>query len=160
MKITKEQESILNSLTCERLSENDNNLRAVESFSNWRNANLADTLKDAAFQEDAEGNIAYYVVKHPNGNILFYFSLKCGSLYESIKGMDSLTRVRELYNYIVELKNDPELNADEKQSIESIIERIRTGKGLIKNDLAQISFAKKNQIIKELEKESEDDLKG
>lgn len=159
MKITKEQESILNSLTCERLSENNNNLRAVESFSNWRNENLAETLKDTAFQEDAEGNIAYYVVKHPNGNILFYFSLKCGSLYESIKGMDSLTRVRELYNYIVELKNDPELNADEKQSIESIIERIRTGKGLIKNDLAQISFAKKNQIIKELEKESEDDLK-
>lgn len=72
MKITQEQESILNSLTCERLSENDNNLRAVESFSNWRNENLAETLKDTAFQEDAEGNIAYYVVKHPNGNILFY----------------------------------------------------------------------------------------
>lgn len=159
MRITDEQKDIIHSLVCERLSVNTDNLRSVDDFINHQNESLAETLKNEAFQEDEKGNMAYYIIKHPDGKILFYFSLKCGSLYESIKGMDSLKRIRELYEYVIELKNDSELNESDKQAIESIIERIRTGKGLIKNDLAKISYTKKGEIIKELEKASEDDLK-
>ena len=71
--------------------------------------------------------------------------------------MDSLQKARELYNSVIELKDDPELSDSDKILFDSIIERIRTGKGLIKNELAQISYTKKNQIIKELEHQSEDD---
>lgn len=158
MKITKQQKEAISSLMCERLSTNEDNLRCVEDFSN-SNDNLVRTLQSEAFEEDGKGNIAYYVIKHPNGNILFYFSLKCGSLYESIRGMDSLQKARELYNSVIELKDDPELNENDKVLFDSIIERIRTGKGLIKQELSQISYSKKNQIIKELEHQSEDDLK-
>lgn len=159
MKITDEQKRSIYSLVCERLSANADNLRYVGDFINYKNESLTDTLKNEAFEEDEKGNIAYYLIKDPDGKILFYFSLKCGSLYESIKGMDSLKKIHELYEYVIELKNDSDLNESDRQIIESIIERIRTGKGLIKNDLAKISYAKKGEIIKELEKASEDDLK-
>ena len=156
MRITDEQKRNIYSLVCERLSANEDNLRYVEDFINYKNESLADTLKNEAFEEDEKGNIAYYLIKNPDGKILFYFSLKCGSLYESIKGVDSLERIRELYEYVIELKNEPDLNESDRQAVESIIERIRTGKGLIKNDLAKISYAKKGEIIKELEKASEE----
>lgn len=159
MKITERQKEVISSLICERLSANDSNLRCVGDFSNSKNESLTRTLQNEAFEEDGKGNIAYYVIKHPNGNILFYFSLKCGSLYESIRGMDSLSKARELYDAVIEMKNDPELNENDRKLIDSIIERIRTGKGLIKNELAQLSYSKKKQIIKELEHQSEDDLK-
>lgn len=159
MKISEQQKDIISSLVCERLSADEDNLRCVEDFVNYKNENLASTLKGEAFGEDEKGNIAYYVIKHPNGNILFYYSLKCGSLYESIRGMDSLSKARELYNSVMKLKNDPELSENDKKLFDAIIERIRTGKGLIKNELAQISYKKKSQIIQELEHKSEDDLK-
>ena len=76
MKITEQQKEAIFSLTCERLSTNEDNLRCVVDFSN-RNENLVRTLQNEAFEEDEKGNIAYYVIKYPNGNILFYFSLKC-----------------------------------------------------------------------------------
>lgn len=41
-------------------------------------------------------------------------------------------KIHELYEYVIELKNDSDLNESDRQVIESIIERIRTGKGLIK----------------------------
>ena len=59
MQITEEQKRILNSLTCERLSSNPENLRLVEHFYNTKNGSLEHTLKDAAYAEDEENNIAY-----------------------------------------------------------------------------------------------------
>ena len=107
--------------------------------------------KIEAFEEDEKGNIAYYLIKNPDGKILFYFSLKCGSLYESIKGVDSLERIRELYEYVIELKNEPDLNESDRQAVESIIERIRTGKGLIKM-IWQNILRKKGEISKSWKK--------
>ena len=117
--------------------------------------------KNEAFEEDEKGNIAYYLIKNPDGKILFYFSLKCGSLYESIKGVDSLERIRELYEYVIELKNEPDLNESDRQAVESIIERIRTGKGANQKMIWQkISYAKKKEkSSKSWKKASEDDLK-
>lgn len=63
-----------------------------------------------------------------------------------------MERIRELYEYVIELKNEPDLNESDRQAVESIIERIRTGKGLIKNDLAKISYAKKEKSSKNWKK--------
>lgn len=63
MQITEEQQQILNSLVCERLSSNENNLRLVDAFCNVRNGSLEHTLKNEAYEEDEAGNIAYYLIK-------------------------------------------------------------------------------------------------
>ena len=60
MQITDRQKQLLDSLTCERLSSNEAHLRMVDSFSNGRNGNLEHTLKNEAYEEDENGNIAFY----------------------------------------------------------------------------------------------------
>ena len=61
MKITSEQIAILESLKCERLSSNENNMRLVDNFFNRRNTSLECTLKNEAMKEDEEGSIAYLI---------------------------------------------------------------------------------------------------
>lgn len=159
MRITEEQKRILDSLTCERLSSNPDNLREVENFCNRRNGSLEHTLKDSAYAEDEENHIAYYLVKHPGGSILFYFSLKCGMLYDYLDAGEKLRKMNELYRFLVKLEQDGSSTPEDRQTINSILESIRTRKGLVKDDLAKISRTKKNQFLKELEREPVDRLK-
>lgn len=87
MKITEEQQQILNSLVCKRLSADEKNLRLVDTFYNGRNGSLEHTLKNEAYEEDEVGNIAYYLIKDREENILFYFSIKCGILFPYPKNL-------------------------------------------------------------------------
>lgn len=159
MRITETQKEILNSLVCERLSSKIEHLRLVDCFSNTRNGSLEQTLKNEAYEEDENGNIAYYLIKDSQGNILFYFSIKCGMLYDKFGEEEKLRKINDLFHFLVELEQDPSSTEDEKKTIDSILESIRTRKGLIKKDLSKISKIKKSQIINELEKESETNLK-
>lgn len=159
MQITEEQQQILNSLVCERLSSNENNLRLVDTFCNVRNGSLEHTLKNEAYEEDEAGNIAYYLIKDKDENILFYFSIKCGILYDLFGEEEKLRKINDLFLFLVELEKDPSSTKEDKETIASILESIRTRKGLVKKELSKISHIKKNQIIEDLEKESEDNLK-
>ena len=96
MKITEQQIAALESLTCERLSSNVSNLREIEAFDNNRNENLVYALKNQAFTEDEENSIAYYLVKDEDGDILFYFSLKCGSLYDNYFNTEVFNLLKKL----------------------------------------------------------------
>ena len=113
----------------------------------------------AAYAEDEENNIAYYLVKHPNGEILFYFSLKCGMLYDSLDEGEQLRQMNDLYRFLVDLEKDSASTEEDRLTINSILESIRTRKGLVKEELAKISHKKKNQLLEDLEKESSDRLK-
>lgn len=159
MQITPEQLKILNSFICERLSANNDNLRAVDNFYNVKNESLEHTLNNEAFEEDENGNIAYYLIKDNNKNILFYFSIKCGMLYDKFGEEEKLRKINELYKFLIELEQDPLSTPDDKKTIDSILESIRTRKGLIKKDLYKISHIKKSNILEILEKESEANLK-
>ena len=159
MQITEEQQQILNSLVCERLSSNENNLRLVDTFCNIRNGSLEHTLKNEAYEEDEAGNIAYYLIKDKDENILFYFSIKCGILYDLFGEEEKLRKINDLFLFLVELEKNPSSTKEDKETIASILESIRTRKGLVKKELSKISHIKKNQIIEDLAKESEDNLK-
>lgn len=117
------------------------------------------TLKDSAYEEDEADHITYYLIKDANGNILFYFSLKCGMLYDYLDQGEQLRKLNSLYRLLVELENDFSSTAEDKQTINSILESIRTRKGLVKEDLTKISHAKKHQLLEALEKEPTDHLK-
>ena len=52
MQITPEQIEILKSLSCHRLSKNDEHRDLVHSFENTRNHNLIDGLRKTAWSED------------------------------------------------------------------------------------------------------------
>ena len=85
MKITKDQLDILNSFSVTRLKEDDSLLREVSAFKNFKNANLGDYLEGDAFDDDAKNRCACYVVRNEDGEILCYFSIKCGLLYSEFE---------------------------------------------------------------------------
>lgn len=107
MKITEEQLYRLNRLKCERLSSNDHNLRDVEGFFVSRNEALSDILKNDAYADDEGNKIAYYVVKDENDNMLFYFSLKCGVLFDRFIEGEGLERINSFYNFLSKVDTVP-----------------------------------------------------
>lgn len=83
MKITEEQEKIINSFLCERLTINPENKKKIETFENDRGENIVRYLKERAWEEDLIGKTVYYLIKSEDGDVLLFFSLKCGALFNA-----------------------------------------------------------------------------
>ena len=155
MRIKDEQLAIINSLRCERLSSDEQNLRDIDTFSNWRNDNLVTPLRNEAYEEDENNEVAYYLVKHESGKILFYFSLKCGLLYDHYMDDEKLKLVKSIISYLWELKKDTTTSEEDKQNIDLIFEKLRSRKGFSKVDLDKIKKKNGNQAIDTIEKDFE-----
>lgn len=84
MKITYEQEQFLNGLTCQRLTEEPINRQLIRKFTCRRNPLLASYLKYRGWEEDLSGATTFYIIKDKLGHVLFFFSLKCGALFEPL----------------------------------------------------------------------------
>lgn len=156
MRITEEQRDILDSLVCERLSRNSNNMREIDSFFNSKNEKLVERLLNEAYSEDENDKIAYYLVKDKDGHILFYFSLKCGQLYDRHLDFDLYKLLVELYDGLLKMKKESDTTPEDAVVINKVLEEIRSRKGIIKADLKRIS--KKNKSIEDFEKLFDDDL--
>lgn len=105
MKITEEQLSLIDTLSCERLSSHAENLRLIDSFHSSRNNNVAEALLNEAYREDEEGVVAYYIIKDKQNQVLFFFSLKCGLLFDEFIEGEKLTRLKELCSGLSEKLN-------------------------------------------------------
>lgn len=99
-RITPAQEAILDSFTCQRLTDDRRNTQLIWEFESRRGRSLTEKLKFEAWLEDTEGvPAAYYVIKAPSGRIAMYFSLKCGTLCDPgyvSQVMESYQRNEEL----------------------------------------------------------------
>lgn len=86
MRITEKQMAVIGSLVVERLRDNQTEYASlVNTFSNSRNPTLEHIITSRiAFDKDRENATAYYAVKAPSGELLLYFSLKCGELFEDL----------------------------------------------------------------------------
>jgi hypothetical protein len=155
MRITEEQQEILESLVCERLSRNPANMREIDQFFNSKNDKLVERLLNEAYSEDEEDKIAYYLVKDKEGHILFYFSLKCGQLYDKHLDFDLFKLLGELYDGLLKMKSEPDISQEDSIAIDKVLEEIRSRKGVLKEDLKKIT--KKNQSIDDFEKVFKDD---
>ncbi len=84
MRINEEQRRVLDSLKVERISDDDTNvnIRLIDLFENCRVNQKDCALRNKASQDDEAGITAYYLIKDTDGNLMFYFSLKCGMLYD------------------------------------------------------------------------------
>lgn len=128
MKITDSQLKTLNSLVCERLSHNDDNLRKVDDFKNSKNDSLVETLQGCAFEDDIKGDYAFYVIKSATGMILAYFSLKCGLLFDKIGDFEILDSKKKLLHLIEKRKlliDNPEDSDRLKSSLDAEITRLK-----------------------------------
>lgn len=152
MRISDKQRMRIDSLYCERLSSNDVNFRLVDDFFNSRNTSISDTLQNEAYEEDESGKVAYYLVKNGEGKILFYFSLKCGMLYDSFIDDRSLKLLNRLMSYLDDISLKEHLSEEEILIVDRLREKLRSHKGLTKKDIERIP-KKGSTIIEDLEKE-------
>lgn len=137
MRITEEQQQIVDSLICERLTSKAGNKQLISAFENKTNPNLADYLKNEAWDEDIRGDVAYYLVKNPKGEVLFYFSLKCGAMFEDFNEQ----RMEKEYRFWKELKGilEQSIDGDENfRKVRAIIENLYIGREVKDNDLRDV----------------------
>lgn len=85
MKILDEQERILDNLVCERLSKSKENESLIQSFENKRGSSLVSYFKKYGLEEDRDGKTIYYIIKTKEKEVLMFFSLKCGALFEPLQ---------------------------------------------------------------------------
>lgn len=130
-------------------------MREIDSFFNSKNEKLVERLLNEAYSEDENDQIAYYLVKDKDGHILFYFSLKCGQLYDRHLDFDLYKLLGELYDGLLKMKKESDTTPEDAVVIDKVLEEIRSRKGIIKADLKRIS--KKNKSIEDFEKLFNDD---
>lgn len=120
--------ALIRSLHCERLASNEENLRLIDSFYSTRNNNVAEALLNEAYQEDESGVVAYYVVKDNDDNVLFFFSLKCGLLFDEFIEGEKLTRLKELCSTLSEKLNRGNVPEEDMDGLKAILESVRAKK--------------------------------
>lgn len=82
MKISEEQAYALNQLQIQRLSECEDFFQKITGFENKHINEKKCSLRNEASEEDENGTVAYYLIMDARGELMFYFSLKCGLLYD------------------------------------------------------------------------------
>jgi hypothetical protein len=84
MRITAKQNELLERFKCERLSANALNEELINSFTSKRGSSLVTYFQKLGWKEDREGTTAYYVIKNEENDVLMFFSLKCGTLFDPL----------------------------------------------------------------------------
>lgn len=149
--ITEQQRAILDSFSIERLSDSEENLRLVSDFQNSRSDSLTNKIQSEAFEEDELGTVAFYVIKDKDGKIVFYFSLKCGQLYDKLYETEHVHLILNLLKYFDQIEQEETTSDSDLSLIEEIRESVRSRKGILKSDLNKIQ-KKDNKAVRDLEK--------
>lgn len=100
MNINQEQKDILDKLHCVRISSYPNAIRLVESFDNSQNEVLVDFIKGDAFDEDSAGKSACYIILDSNDDILCYFALRSGLLYDEFQEWREYEKYKKINNIL------------------------------------------------------------
>lgn len=108
-------------LSVEPLTANSKNLELIQSFTaNEKGKGLEYFLHNDAWTDDLNGNTKVYLVKEDSSDeILFYFALKAGLLYRSIKDDDFVLTEKE--REIVEICVEYYLQSSENITTDKIL---------------------------------------
>lgn len=139
-------------LHCERLSSNIENFRLVDAFTNSRNDSLASALKNEAYDDDENGVVAYYVIKNTEGQIVFFFSLKTGLLYDQHIDEKTIKLMKKVNDFVQENLKSAEATDAQIRALNKFIEKIRSHKGITKEDLDSLPN-KNNTLLDDLQQE-------
>lgn len=146
MKITSDQKAILDSFHVTRLREDESLLRDVCAFKNPQNENLVDYLVGDAFDDDAENRCACYVVRDDDGDILCYFSIKCGLLYSEFEELKKFEKFKNHKIKLMELEqrsDDPQV----QEYIEDIKKKLKEAKDDIERLLGKFDSMPPNKQV-------------
>ena len=153
MAMNKRQKEYLSDLVCQRLRDDPANEELVQKFINVVNPNIAEALTETGWESDAEGKLAFYIIKDRKLDMpLLFFSLRCGEMHKPLDPEKLLRKVRNslmllnealtVCRYIPYLgSDDPQENFDLRQKCHYAQTRARTvvpnewAKGVISKQL-------------------------
>lgn len=130
MRITNEQDAILEELICERLRDNPNSSALIQNFENEKGTLIVDYLKQYGLKEDLEGTTAFYIVRNKNNDVLMFFSLKCGELFDHLFDEAEIEAGYEEHLLIIQALKNVESNEDAKNSAINKIKELSDAKGI------------------------------
>ena len=128
-KITDKQLSIIEKFSCERLTSNPKNRKLIEDFVSEKGSSLVDYLHKCAWDEDIECKTAYYLIKSSEGDVVLFFSLKCGALFDSLVE-DNVKRKAKKLQALLEAVRIINQNGKEKELAIQILENYRSGRDI------------------------------
>ena len=152
MRITDAQTGLLERLCCQRLTSDMFHKDLLPGFVNTQNPNLVEGLNASAWEEDLEGSTAYYIVKSPEGVPLFFFSLKCGGLYQHLDE-NQIRERKKLYEAAKHILSNPK-DEEEKKMAVAILEWFRNGGDLSESEIVdsiRLDMRQKRKLLEILE---------
>ena len=164
MKISAEQEQILDSFVCERLSANEENESLINSFVSKRGSSLVSYFEKYGPSEDKDGKTTYYVIKTKEDEILMFFSLKCGALFEPLQNEDEMRQdIQRLLTLLQAIEN-ADGEGREADEANAILLKYQVGDRISAEDFHKLVLKKahsKKQFLEHLfnEKEKEENEK-
>lgn len=129
MRITEKQKELLQSFACQRLTADEQNKSKIRSFTSRKGISLVDYLQKWAWDEDTDGSTAYYIVKNPEGELLLFFSLKCGALFAMFDEEERQAET-ERKQALLEIMQIAEHGGDREGAAREFLERIRMNWGV------------------------------
>lgn len=164
MRISAEQEQLLDSFICERLSANDTNEMLIQSFVSKRGSSLVSYFKKFGLAEDREGKTTYYIIKTVESEILMFFSMKCGALFEPLQ--DEREVKQDFQRLLILLQAIENANGEgvEADEANAILAKYQVGDRISVEDFNRLivrKAANKKQFLQQLlnEREKEDNDK-
>lgn len=128
-KITDEQKKIIKSFSCERLTKKQENKDIIKNFQSDKGRSLVWYLNKRAWDEDTEGETAYYLIKSPDNEVALFFSLKCGALFDPLDEKIVEQRAKR-YKELLQTVQGINKNGKERELAIQILENFRSGQDI------------------------------
>lgn len=163
MRITNEQKKVLDDFICERLSADASNEGLIHTFVSKRGSSLVNYFKKYALEEEQDGKTAYYVIKTRQNEMLMFFSMKCGALFDAVLDENEVQKDYQRLIILLQAMENAggvDFRADE---VNKILTKYRISDKISLEDIANIVTRKrwKKKLLKQLadDKQVEDNHK-
>lgn len=153
MRITAEQKNLLDSFRCERLSANAVNEELIKSFTSKRGSSLVSYFKSFGLQEDAVGKTTYYVIKNAENEVMMFFSLKCGALFDPLLDENEVKQDFQRLLILLQAIENANGNNEETEEAVAILTKYQVGDRISIEDFTSLVLRKasrKKEFLKQL----------
>ncbi len=163
MRITNEQKKILDDLVCERLSADVSNEALINTFVSKRGSSLVNYLKEFGLKEEQDGKTAYYVIKTRQNEMLMFFSMKCGALFDALLDENEVQKDCQRLTILLQAMENAEGGGLREDEVNKILTKYQIGDKISFEDIENIVAKKrwKKELLIRLasDKQTEDNNK-
>lgn len=143
MKITDEQKKILDDFICERLSADVSNEALIDAFVSKRGSSLVNYFKQFGLREEQDGKTAYYVIKTRQNEMLMFFSMKCGALFDALLDENEVLKDCQRLTILLQAMENADGTEFKADEVNEILTKYQISDKISPEDIMNIATKKK-----------------